>query len=91
MDPDPFDSPPLSGLDLISQHNKSVAQNDQVMHSNLSAFIVDIQRNINQLNFRFFIERIQKRNESASTSPMSKKGRSRFLFCTIKIKYKRKS
>ena len=33
--------------------------------------IVDTQLNINQLNFRFYIERIQKCNESVSPSPRS--------------------
>ena len=57
----------------IIQHNESVLK-----HSDLSASIVDIQMNINQLNFRFYIhvERIQKRNESVAPSLKLKQGRS---------------
>ena len=52
----------------IIQRNKSVAHNGQLKHSDLSASIVDIQLNINQLNFIFYIERIQKGNESVAPS-----------------------
>ena len=52
-------------MDLIIQHNKYVVHNGQMMHSDLSAPIVDIQL----LNFRFDIDRIQKRNESVDPSP----------------------
>ena len=52
-------------MDLIIQHNKYVVNNGQMMHSDLSAPIVDIQL----LNFRFDIDRIQKRNESIDPSP----------------------
>ena len=48
----------------IIQHNKSVVHNGQVIYINLSASIVDIQLYINQLKFRFYIERIHKLNES---------------------------
>ena len=48
----------------IIQHSLTVVHNFQLKHSDLSASIVDIQLNINQLNFRFYKERIQKRNES---------------------------
>ena len=54
-----------------SQLIKSVVHNGQLKHSDLSASIVDIQLNTNQLNFRFYIERIQKRSESVAPSPSS--------------------
>ena len=54
---------------LIIQHDNSVVHNGQLKHSDLSASIVDIQLNINQLNFRFYKERIQKRKESVAPSP----------------------
>ena len=46
----------------IIQHicNMSVAHNSQLKH-----------RNLGQLNFRFYIEMIQKRNESVAPSPRS--------------------
>ena len=56
---------------LIIQHNMSVVHNGQLKHSDLSASIVDIQLKINQLNFRFYVERIQKRTESVAPSPRS--------------------
>ena len=56
---------------LTIQHNKSVVHNGQLKHSDLSASIVDIQMNINLLNFKFYIERIQKRKESVAPSPRS--------------------
>ena len=34
-------------------------------------FVLDIQLNINQMNFRVDIERIKKRNESVTPSPRS--------------------
>ena len=64
----PFDSD-LPGPPII-QHNMSLVHNGQLKHSDLSASIVDIQLKINQ-NFRFYIERIQKRNESVAPSPRS--------------------
>ena len=45
----------------IIQQNKSVLHNGQLKHSDLSASILDIQLKINQLTFRFYIERIQKK------------------------------
>ena len=54
----------------IIQHNMSAVHNDQLKNSDLSASMVDIQLEINQ-NFRFYIERIQKRNESVAPSPRS--------------------
>ena len=55
----------------IIQHkcNMSIAQNSQLKHRDLGASIVDIQLKINQLNFRFYIEMIRKRNESVAPSP----------------------
>ena len=58
----------LPGI-LIIQHNKSVVHNGQLKHSDLSASIVDIQMNINLLNFKLYIEGIQKRNKSVAPSP----------------------
>ena len=55
----------------IIQHNMFVVHNGQLKHSYLSESIVGIQLNINQLNFRFYIERIQKRKESVAPSPRS--------------------
>ena len=55
----------------IIQHNKYVVHNGPLKHSDVSTSIVDIQLNINQLNLRFYIERIQKRNESVAPSPRS--------------------
>ena len=52
----------------IIQNNMHVVHNGQLKHSDLSASIVDNQLKINQ-NFRFYIERIQKRNESVAPSP----------------------
>ena len=37
----------------------------------LSASIVETHLKINQLNFRFYIKRTQKRNESVAPSPRS--------------------
>ena len=54
----------------IIPHNMSMVHNGQLKHSDLSASIVDIQLIINQ-NFRFYIERIQKRNKSVAPSPRS--------------------
>ena len=59
-DPEPCGPLTLSCLDLIIQHNMSVVHNGQLKHSDFSASIVDIQLDINQLNFRLYIERIQK-------------------------------
>ena len=60
-------------LAWISDHpqNMFVVHNGQLKHSDLRASIVGIQLNIYQLNFRFNIERIQKRNESVAPSPRS--------------------
>ena len=57
----------------IIQHicNMSVAHNSQLKCRDLGASIVDIQLKINQLNFRFYIEMIHKRNESVAPSPRS--------------------
>ena len=57
----------------IIQHicNMSVAHNSQLKHRDLDASIVDMQLKINQLNFRFYIEMIQKRNESVAPWPGS--------------------
>ena len=44
----------------VTLHNKYVVHNGQLKHSDLIASIVDIQLNINQLNFRFYIERLQR-------------------------------
>ena len=57
----------------IIQHicNMSAAHNSHLKHKDLGASIVDIQLKINQLNFRFYIEMIQKRNESVAPSPRS--------------------
>ena len=71
MDPEPFGPPSPSCLDLIIQHNKYIVHNGQLENSDLSASIVDIQLNINQLNFSFYIERIQQHIESESQSPGS--------------------
>ena len=62
--------PVLPGPPIIQKY-MSVVHNGQLRHSDLSASIVGIQLNINQLNFRFDIERIQKCNESVSPSPRS--------------------
>ena len=43
----------------------------QPSYSDLSVSIVGIQLNINQLNFRFYIEMILKRNEGVALSPRS--------------------
>ena len=51
-------------MDLIIQHNMYVVHNGQLKHSDLSGCIIDIQLDINQLNFRLYIEMIQNRNES---------------------------
>ena len=53
------------------QHNMSVVHNGQLKNSDLSASIVGIQLNINQLNFRFYIEKLQKRNKSVAPSSRS--------------------
>ena len=58
-------------MDLIIQHNMSVVHNGQLKHSDLSASIVDIQLDINQLNFRLYMEMIQNRNESVAPLPRS--------------------
>ena len=51
--------------------NMSVTHNSQLKHRDLDVSIVDIQLKIYQLNFRFYIEMIQKRNESVAPSPRS--------------------
>ena len=55
----------------IIQHtcNMYVAHNSHLKHRDLGASIVEIQLKINQLNFRLYIEMIQKRNESVAPSP----------------------
>ena len=71
LDAGPFGPLPLSCLDFIIQYNKSVVHNDQRKHSDLNASIVDIQLNVNQLNFRFYIEMIQKCKESVAASQVA--------------------
>ena len=55
----------LPGPPIIQVHN------GQLKHSDLIASIVDIQRNIYQMNFRFYKERIQNRIESVAPPPRS--------------------
>ena len=43
----------------------------QIHNSDLSASFVDIQLDINQLNFRLYIEMIQNRIESVAPLPRS--------------------
>ena len=50
---------------------QSLVHNSQLKHRDLSASTVGIQLDINQLNCRFYIERIQKRNEIVAPSPRS--------------------
>ena len=49
----------------------AVVHNRQLKHSDLSASMVDIQVDINQLNFRLYMEMIQNRNEGVAQSPRS--------------------
>ena len=57
----------------IIQHicDMSVAHNSQLKHRDLGASIVVIQQKINPLNFRLYIEVMQKPNESVAPSPRS--------------------
>ena len=62
----------LLRLSWTSDHPTYLMSNESVLrHSDLGALMVDIQLDINQLNFRFYIERIQKRNESVASSHRS--------------------
>ena len=63
--------PSASVLPGPNHHKMFAVHNGQLKHSDLSASIVDIQLDINQLNFRLYMEMIQKRNESVAPSPRS--------------------